>query len=83
MAAKRSGRARRGSSSSGKYRSAVSGRYVTKKYGKSHPKTTVKGRNRPLALRCCRANTRQQRESIPSRRTETFSNEFRKYLNGD
>ncbi|HKI85287.1 MAG TPA: hypothetical protein VKA53_00945 [Thermoanaerobaculia bacterium] len=42
MAAKRSGRARRGSSSSGKYRSAVSGRYVTKKYGKSHPKTTVK-----------------------------------------
>ncbi len=24
------------------YRSAVSGRYVTAKYGKSHPKTTVK-----------------------------------------
>lgn len=28
--------------SSGKYRSAVSGRYVTSKHGKSHPKTTVK-----------------------------------------
>jgi hypothetical protein len=43
MAAKKGGRARRGSSSSsGKYRSAVSGRYVTKKYGKSHPTTTVK-----------------------------------------
>jgi hypothetical protein len=24
------------------YRSAISGRYVTAKYGKSHPKTTVK-----------------------------------------
>jgi len=41
MAAKKSRHARRGSSS-GKYRSAVSGRYVTKKYGKSHPRTTVK-----------------------------------------
>lgn len=27
---------------SGKYRSAVSGRYVTKGHGKSSPKTTVK-----------------------------------------
>jgi hypothetical protein len=26
----------------GKYRSAISGRYVTKKYGKSSPRTTVK-----------------------------------------
>lgn len=25
-----------------KYRSAKTGRYVTKKYGKSHPSTTVK-----------------------------------------
>ncbi|PLS84594.1 MAG: hypothetical protein CYG60_17115 [Actinobacteria bacterium] len=30
------------SSSGSKYRSAVSGRYVTSKHGKSHPKTTVK-----------------------------------------
>jgi hypothetical protein len=29
-------------SSSGKYRSAKTGRYVTKKYGQSHPATTVK-----------------------------------------
>jgi hypothetical protein len=31
-----------GSSSGGRYRSAVTGRYVSSKYGKSHPKTTVK-----------------------------------------
>jgi hypothetical protein len=31
-----------GKSSGGKYRSAISGKYVTAKYGKSHPKTTVK-----------------------------------------
>jgi hypothetical protein len=31
-----------GKSSSGKYRSAKSGRYVTKKYGQSHKSTTVK-----------------------------------------
>jgi hypothetical protein len=42
MAAKKGGGSRRGSSSPGKYRSAISGRYVTPKYGKSHPKTTVK-----------------------------------------
>ncbi len=29
-------------SSGGKYRSAVSGRYVTAKHGKSSPKTTVR-----------------------------------------
>ena len=29
------------SSSSGHYRSAVTGRYVSSRYGKSHPKTTV------------------------------------------
>jgi hypothetical protein len=29
-----------------KYRSAVSGRYVSAKYGKSHPKTTVKESHR-------------------------------------
>lgn len=28
--------------SSGSYRSAVTGRYVTTKHGKSHPSTTVK-----------------------------------------
>lgn len=28
--------------SGGNYRSAVSGRYVSPKYGKTHPKTTVK-----------------------------------------
>jgi len=34
---------KRGSSSAkGKFRSAVSGRYVSSRYGKSHPKTTVK-----------------------------------------
>lgn len=32
----------KGGKSSGKYRSAKTGRYVTKKYGKSHPNTTVK-----------------------------------------
>jgi hypothetical protein len=32
----------KGSSSGGKHRSAVSGKYVTAKYGRSHPKTTVK-----------------------------------------
>ena len=26
----------------GRYRSAVTGRYVTEKYAKSHPKTTVR-----------------------------------------
>jgi hypothetical protein len=40
MARKSKGSAR--SSGGGKYRSSVTGRYVTKKYGKSHPKTTVK-----------------------------------------
>ena len=30
------------SSGSGKYRSAVTGRYVKPSYGKTHPKTTVK-----------------------------------------
>jgi hypothetical protein len=29
-------------SSKGKYRSAISGRYVTKQHGKRSPKTTVK-----------------------------------------
>ena len=44
MAGKRgsSGSKSGGSKSSGKYRSAKSGRYVTEKYGKSHPNTTVK-----------------------------------------
>jgi hypothetical protein len=32
----------KGSKSGGHYRSAKSGRYVTPKYGKSHPSTTVK-----------------------------------------
>lgn len=32
----------RGRSSGGKYRSAKTGRYVTKKYGQSHKSTTVK-----------------------------------------
>ena len=36
MAKKSSGK------SSGSYRSAISGRYVTAKHGKSSPKTTVK-----------------------------------------
>ena len=31
-----------GSSGKGHYRSAISGRYVSSSYGKSHPKTTVK-----------------------------------------
>jgi len=44
MAAKKSGGSRRGSSSPGKYRSAITGRYVKPKYGKSHPNTTVKER---------------------------------------
>ena len=26
----------------GRYRSAITGKYVTKKYGKAHPNTTVK-----------------------------------------
>lgn len=30
------------SGTGGKYRSAISGKYVSNKYGKSHPKTTVK-----------------------------------------
>lgn len=32
-------------SSGGKYRSAISGRYVTAKHGKSSPRTTVKESN--------------------------------------
>lgn len=28
--------------SGGKYRSAITGKYVTARYGKSHPKTTVR-----------------------------------------
>lgn len=39
---KDSGGRARGSSSKGKYRSAKTGRYVTKSYGKRHPSTTVK-----------------------------------------
>jgi hypothetical protein len=31
-----------GKSSSGKYRSAISGRYVTKSHGQRSPRTTVK-----------------------------------------
>jgi hypothetical protein len=41
MAAKKRGSSRR-SSSSGKYRSAITGRYVTKQHGKRSPRTTVK-----------------------------------------
>ncbi len=37
-----SGKKGSGSSSKGSYRSAISGRYVTSKHGKSSPKTTVK-----------------------------------------
>ena len=33
---------RRSSSSKGKYRSAVTGKYVSAYYGKRHPKTTVR-----------------------------------------
>ena len=33
--------AKKKSGGKGKYRSAISGRYVTAKHGKSHPKTTV------------------------------------------
>lgn len=33
---------KKGSGSKGSYRSAISGRYVTAKHGKSSPKTTVK-----------------------------------------
>lgn len=32
----------KGTKSSGSYRSAKTGRYVTKKYAESHPNTTVK-----------------------------------------
>jgi hypothetical protein len=32
----------KGKSSGGRYRSAKTGRYVTSKYGKAHPSTTVK-----------------------------------------
>jgi hypothetical protein len=39
----RCGMAKKGKGSSeGKYRSAISGRYVTKQHGKRSPKTTVK-----------------------------------------
>lgn len=37
------------SSSGGKYRSAISGRYVTAKHGKSSPRTTVTERESPGA----------------------------------
>ncbi len=33
---------KKGSSGSGKYRSAITGKYVSPTYGKTHPKTTVK-----------------------------------------
>lgn len=33
---------RGGSRSGGKYRSAITGKYVTARYGKSHPRTTVR-----------------------------------------
>lgn len=46
MARTKSGRSKSGkgraSSGKGKHRSAISGKYVAAKYGKSHPKTTVK-----------------------------------------
>jgi hypothetical protein len=34
--------AKKGSPKSGHYRSAITGRYVSSRYGKSHRKTTVK-----------------------------------------
>ena len=37
--AKKSGKS---SSGSGKYRSAITGRYVSAHYGKRHPKTTIR-----------------------------------------
>lgn len=36
---------KKSSSGGGSYRSAKTGRYVTEKYGKSHPSTTVKESN--------------------------------------
>jgi hypothetical protein len=42
MAGSRRGAGRRKSTGGGHYRSAISGRYVTTKHGKSHPKTTVR-----------------------------------------
>lgn len=36
------GKSSKGKSSGGSYRSAISGRFVTSKHDKSHPKTTVK-----------------------------------------
>ncbi len=36
------GKSKGSKASGGHYRSAISGRYVTSKHGKSHPKTTVK-----------------------------------------
>ena len=36
------GKSKGSKSSSGPYRSAISGRYVTTKHGKSNPRTTVK-----------------------------------------
>lgn len=35
------------SSSGGKSRSAITGKYVKKSYAKSHPKTTVNERDKP------------------------------------
>ena len=44
MAKSRSGGGRKKSSSSskGRYRSAITGKYVSAHYGKRHPKTTVR-----------------------------------------
>ena len=41
MARSKGSGGKKGKSSGSKYRSAMSGRYVTAKHGKSHPKTTV------------------------------------------
>ncbi len=42
MAKGKSGGGPKGSSAKGSHRSAVTGRYVTRTYAKSHPSTTVK-----------------------------------------
>lgn len=42
MAKSRAGGRSKRSSSKGRYRSAVTGKYVSSHYGKRHPKTTMK-----------------------------------------
>ncbi len=58
-------RSNKGKSSGGRYRSAISGRYVTAKHGKSSPRTTVTGKDvGPEVIEFSREFNERYRETL-------------------